>query len=110
MDKEFIRQFESISEWKEVDKKSDCAGFSASFSEDEDGVIRISSDKGDLVYKLKQLDELFSTGEDETQEINWEDQHYMPLLYCIERAIKNTYKGSPELTDSSVIFASRSCL
>ncbi|MBI3600051.1 MAG: hypothetical protein HY097_05355 [Nitrospinae bacterium] len=55
--------------------------------------------------KLKQLNELFHSEKSESVEINWGDQHYMPLLYSIEMEIKNVYGENPKLTDSSVILA-----
>jgi hypothetical protein len=105
VDKEFIEKLNSVSVWKKLEEKSDQAEFSASFSKDEDGLVRISSAKGNFIYKLKQLNELFSPEKSETVDIRWEDPQYMTLLYSIESAVKRIYEDNPELTDSSVILA-----
>lgn len=105
MDKEFVKKCESMSEWKERNKQSDQMEFLASFSKDEDGLIKISSNSGSFIYKLKPLNELFSPESSENKEINRNLSYYMPLLYSIERAIQNIYLDNPELTDSSIILA-----
>lgn len=105
MDKEFVKKINSIAEWEDIDEKSDRSAFSASFSTNEDGLIKISSSKGSFIYRLKPLNELFSPESTDDIEINWEDKNYMTLLYTIEKAILNVYKKNPELTDSSVILA-----
>ncbi len=103
MDKDFLEKLESVTEWKQTDENSDQMEFSLSFSNEEDGLIRIESDKGGFVYKLKPLNELFSLRNEKTVVIDWNDQRYMPLLYSIERAIKKVYEENYRLTDSDVI-------
>lgn len=103
MDKDFLEKLQSITEWKKLDEKSSTTEYSFSFSDEEDGLVMIKSDKGSFTYKLKPLHELFSQASDKITEINWEDRHYLSLLYTIERAIKRLYKANYTLTDSDII-------
>ncbi|GJQ24640.1 MAG: hypothetical protein HRU72_02940 [Planctomycetia bacterium] len=104
MDKEFLEKLNSVTEWKQVDEKGEQMKFALSFSNEGEGLVKIETAKGGFVYKLKQLNELFSPGNDKTPVIVWKDQRYMPLLYTIERAIKKVYEEcSYRLTDSDVI-------
>ncbi len=103
MDKDFLDTLESITEWKKVDDKSGLSEYSISFSNEEDGLVRIESAKGNFMYKLKPLHELFSQKSSTVAQIDWEDQHFLSLLYTIERAIKKFYKDHYTLTDSDVI-------
>ncbi|MDN3514227.1 MAG: hypothetical protein NG747_07490 [Candidatus Brocadia sp.] len=104
MDKEFLEKLNSVTEWKQVDEKSNQMEFTLSFSNEEDGLVRIASVKGSFVYKLKQLNELFSTENDKVTVIDWKDQHYMLLLYTIEQAVKKVYEEDyARLTDADII-------
>lgn len=104
MDKDFLEKLESVTEWKKIDENSDQTEYSVSFSNEEDGLIKIESDKGNCVYKLKLLNELFSQENGKTLETNWKDEHYIQLLYTIERAIKRVYEENHyRLTDSDVM-------
>ncbi|MGQ3685941.1 MAG: hypothetical protein ACUBOA_13190 [Candidatus Loosdrechtia sp.] len=105
MDKEFLEKLESIAEHKEIDEKSGTANFSISFSSDEEGLVRIESDKGSFSYKLKPLHELFSQATEKIIGIDWEDQYYLTLLYVIEHAIKKVHEIHYSLTDPDVILA-----
>ncbi len=105
MDKEFIEQLNSISEWKKQDDKSELADNAISFHEEEDGLVRISGPKGEVVYRLKPLSELFSSGAVDPAVMKWDDPRYLSLLYAIEGAIKHVYMVNPELTDSAVMIA-----
>lgn len=103
MDKDFLEKLKSITEWIEVDEKKLMSEYSILFSDEEDGLIKIGSAKGCFTYKLKPLNELFLQKSDKITEINWEDHHYLSILYTIERAIKRIYKANYALTDSDVI-------
>lgn len=105
MDKEFQEKINSISEWTKLNDKSEESALSIWFHEHEDGLIRMKSEKGELVYKLKPLPELFSAGKTGTATISWKDGNHLNLLHAIESAIKNVYLAEPELTDSSVILS-----
>jgi hypothetical protein len=103
LDKDFLEKLESITEWKKLNEEKRMTEYSVSFSNEEDGLVRLESAKGSFTYKLKPLNELFLQKDDKLAEINWEDHHYLTLLYTIERAIKRIYKANYTLTDSDVI-------
>lgn len=105
MDKEFKEKLNAISEWTTLDDKSEESALSIWFHEHEDGLVRMRSEKGELVYKLKPLPELFSVGKSGMPTISWKDDKYLDLLHAIESAIKNVYLADPELTDSSVMLS-----
>lgn len=44
--------------------------FALSFSNEEEGLVKIETAKGGFVYKLKQLNELFSPGNDKAPVID----------------------------------------
>ena len=103
MDKDFLDKLESATEWKKIGDQSDQAEFSVFSSNEEEGLIKIESAKGDFTHKLKPLNELFCQENGKAAEIDWEDSHYIHLLYTIERAIKRIYELNYALTDSDVI-------
>ncbi|MCF6149423.1 MAG: hypothetical protein E3K37_12280 [Candidatus Kuenenia sp.] len=106
MDKDFLEKLESVTEWKKLKENSRQAEYAVFSSNEEEGLIKIESDKGNFTYKLRPLNELFSQGNGMAVEINWKDEHYIQLLYTIERAIKKVYEENHyRLTDSDVILA-----
>jgi len=105
MDMEFKEKLNAISEWTKLDDKSEESALSIWFHEHEDGLVRMKSEKGELVYKLKPLPELFSGGKSGMATISWKDGNSLNLLHAIESAIKNVYLADPELTDSSVMLS-----
>lgn len=60
MDKDFLEKLESVTEWKQVGEKSEQMEFTLSFSNEEEGLVRIESSRGNFIYKLKPLNELFT--------------------------------------------------
>lgn len=105
MDREFIEKLNSVSEWKKQDDQSELADNAISFHEKEDGLVRLSGPKGEVVYRLKPLQELFSNASADPAVMKWEDPRYLSLLYAIEGAVKRAYLDSEELADSAVIIA-----
>jgi len=104
MDRDFLEKLESVTEWIQQDEKSRQAEYAVFSSNEEEGLIKIESAKGDFTHKLKPLNELFSQENSKITEINWKDQYYLNLLYAIERAIKRIYEGTYyRITDSDVI-------
>jgi len=99
MDNEFIEKLEAISVYEKLSKNEEQSGFLATFSEEKDGLIKITIDKGELIYQLKPVEELYA--EQESQK-NTEGV-ILSLLYQIERAIKEYDINNYGLTDSSVI-------
>ena len=105
MDKEFIEKLNSVSEWEKQDDNSELADNAISFHEDDDGLVSISGPKGKVVYRLKPLQELFSSETAASAVMKWDDPRHLQLLYTIEGAIKRVYLKDSELTDSSVMLA-----
>lgn len=105
MDREFIEKLNPISEWKKQDDKSEIADNAISFSEEEDGLVRITGPKGAVEHRLKPLSDLFASGAADPAVMRWEDPRYLSLLFSIEGAIKRAYLSNPELVDSSVMLA-----
>jgi hypothetical protein len=104
MDKDFMEKLESITEWIQQDEKSRRAEYAVFSSNEEKGLIKIESSKGDFTHKLKPLNELFSQKNSKITEISWEDRYYLNLLYAIERAIKRICESTQyRITDSDVI-------
>jgi len=105
MDKEFVDKLNSISEWKKQDDGHDQSEYSLSFHESEEGLVRFSSEKGEIIHRLKPLQELFFSGKADSTVIKWDDPRYLRLLMTIEGAIKRMYQADAELADSSVMLA-----
>jgi len=104
MDSEFIKRCEKI---RILVKQKEMAtvNYSVLFSDDEDGLIKIIGKKGEFIYKLKELDELYAPEEIISPDIDWDDEYYLSLLFSIESAIKRVYDDKPDLTDASAIYA-----
>ncbi len=76
------------------------------FSIDGDGLIEVVGGKGSFAYQLKELEELYLSSEEASDiEPDWEDDHYLSLLYAIESAIRRADDYTPGLADSMVITA-----
>ena len=101
MDNEFMEKMESISVFKKLSENEEQSGFSATFHVETDGLIKITADKGEFIYQLKPLEELYA--EQESRKSN--EDEMMSLLYQIERSIKKYDIDNIGLTDSSVIMA-----
>ena len=102
---EFTSKMNSFGKWKELDDKSEQSEFAISFHEQEDGLVKVTSSNGEFVYKLKQLQDLYTPGGLSIEVIHWKDSRNIQLLHNIEGAIRRTYEADPELTDSSVMLA-----
>jgi len=72
---------------------------------DEDGLIKVIGKKGEFIYKLKELAELYAPEAIISPDIDWDDEYYLSLLFSIESSIKRVYDDKPDLTDASVIYA-----
>lgn len=105
MDREFTAKLNSLGIWAKQNDTSELSEFSVSFHEHEDGLVKISSAKGEFVYKLKLLQDLYASGGANVVVLQWNDSRIMQLLHAIEGAIKRMYEASPGLTDSSVMLA-----
>ena len=105
VDKEFRDKFNSISEWTKLDEKREETECSIWYHEHEDGLVRLRSDKGEFIYKLKPLTELFFAGKQGVVSVSWKNSDYLNLLHAIESAIKSAYQADSGLTDSSVMLA-----
>ncbi|OPY84298.1 MAG: hypothetical protein A4E72_02307 [Syntrophus sp. PtaU1.Bin208] len=98
MDNEFLERLDAVSPFEKI-SDNEQSGFSASFDRETDGLIRIATDKGELVYQFKPIEELYVEEESrkDTEEV------LLSLLYQIERAIKEYDISNGGLTDSSFI-------
>lgn len=105
MDRDFIEKLNSVSEWVKREDRSELADNAISFHEEEDGFVRISGPKGEVVYRPKPLLVLFSSETIDPAVMKWDDSRYLSLLYVIEGAIKRVYMADMELADSSVMLA-----
>jgi hypothetical protein len=65
------------------------------------GEIEIKGKDGITRYKLMPLEQLYAP-DNSTMSINWEDDYYLPLLYCIESEIVDYYNKDATLTDGLV--------
>jgi hypothetical protein len=105
MDIEFTEKLNSFGIWKGRGDESEQSEFFAAFHALEDGCVKIQSDKGEFVYRLKPLQDLFSAGKTDVVAMKWDDPLYMSLLHAIESAIKRLYEEDPQLTDGRVMLA-----
>lgn len=105
MDREFTEKLNAFGIWKEQDDDSEQSEFFAAFHAVEDGLVKIQSDKGEFVYHLKPLQDLFSAGRPDVVAMKWDDPLYLSLLHAIESTIKRLYEGDPQLTDGRVMLA-----
>ena len=103
MDKEFAKKLDEISEVTKEKDKSGQSEHIISFHDKEDGVVMVSAAKGSFEYRLKPLQELFSTGRPDIAVMKTDDPRNLQLLNAIESEIKRRYTNDPELTDSSVM-------
>ncbi|OHE24486.1 MAG: hypothetical protein A2X92_07775 [Syntrophus sp. GWC2_56_31] len=101
MDQEFIDKLTAISEFKRSSENEEQFAFSATFDKEKDGLIKIITDKGEFIYQLKPLEELYA---EPKLRKNLEDET-VSLLYEIEKTIKDYYSIDQSLTDASVIMA-----
>ncbi|SEL92781.1 hypothetical protein SAMN04489760_10112 [Syntrophus gentianae] len=99
MDNEFLEKLEAISIFEKISDNEEQAGYSASFNRETDGLIKITTDKGEFVYQFKPVQELY-VGEESGKNT---EEELLSLLYQIERAIKEYDINNEGLTDSSVI-------
>lgn len=99
MDNEFMEKLESIADFTKPSENEEQFGFSATFHKEKDGLIKITTDKGEFTYPLKRLEELYA----EQESIHSAKEEIMSLLYQIERSIKEYDMKNHGLTDSSVI-------
>ena len=99
MDNEFLEKLESIADFTKPSENEERFGFSATFDKEKDGLIKITADKGEFIYQLKTLKELYAEQESKKST----EEEMMSLLYQIERIIKKYDIETDGLTDSSVI-------
>ena len=101
MDNDFMEKLKSISEFEKISENEDQFAFSATFHKEIDGMIKITADKGECSYQLRPIEELYARQDSSTKD----EEQLMPLLYHIERTIKEYYSRNKDLTDSSIILA-----
>jgi len=77
MDNEFVEKLKAISVYKKISEDEDQFDFSATFNREKDGLIKITTDKGELIYQFKPIGELYA--EQESQ-MNTEEE-MLSLLY-----------------------------
>jgi len=61
MDKELKEKLGKIQKLKRIDKRIKGFQYSIEFSENKDGLIKVITDKGETIYQLKELPELYAT-------------------------------------------------
>ncbi len=105
MDKEFVEKLDAVSVWTKKKDKSDLSEHTISFHEGEDGLVMVSASKGSFEFRLRPLQELFSSTKADTGSMKTDDPAALQLLHAIEGEIKRRYMKNPELTDSSVLLA-----
>jgi hypothetical protein len=100
MDKELNDIFSSFGQWDDIAAVNDQkeASFSLDFSKDEKGLIKISSEKEVISFKLKPLNDLYNESIKDDS-----NTHVEPLLFAIETAIRNYDKNEEQLTDSRIM-------
>jgi hypothetical protein len=101
MDNEFVEKITSISESTKISENEQQFDFSINFHAEKDGLIKITTDKGEFTYQLKPLGELYN----EQESKNGAKEEMMSLLYQIERTIKEYDMKNHGVTDSSVVMA-----
>lgn len=105
MDKELKEKLGKIKKLKRIDKGIKGFQYSIEFSENKDGLIKVIADKGESIYQLKELPELYATEQSLSFDIDWDNAHYLSLLNTIEGAIRYIDDSNTELTDTKVIFS-----
>lgn len=101
MDNEFVEKLEALSVFEKISDNEERSCFSASFNRETDGLIKITTDKGELVYQFKPIAELYVEEESRKNP----EEELLSLLYQIEKAIKEYDMSNGGVTDSSVIMA-----
>lgn len=105
MDKELKEKFDTIQKLEHIDKEIKGFQYSVEFSENKDGLIKVIADKGEFIYQLKQLRELYAPEPSFGVDIHWDDDYYISLLNTIEVTIRHIDDSSTGLTDAKVILS-----
>jgi hypothetical protein len=98
MDKDFIEKLNSLGEWNQQEKNNLEADFTIAFSNEEDSVIKVTTEKGEFIYELKPIRDLYMQKPE-----NKSSNHYLSLLEAIEGAIKRYSSENYDVTDSQLI-------
>lgn len=80
MDKELKEKLDRIQKLKRINKGIKGFQYSIELSEEKDGLIRVIADKGEFIYQLKKLPELYASKKSFSLDINWDNDYYLSLL------------------------------
>ncbi len=101
MDKELVEKLDAIGAWKKGDDTEESSEQRFLFSEVNDNMVEVSSEKGRFTHKLKPLNELYVA----TPSSPYDEARELQLLAANESPIKRMSEDNEEITDSSVVFA-----
>lgn len=105
MDNELRQKIDSKCKLKRIDRGTKSFSYSVEFSKDADALVKITADKSEFTYQLKELRELYAPEKDSLFELNWDDEYYISLLNTIESGIRYIDSSNTGLTDTKVIFS-----
>ncbi len=105
MDNEIRQKIDNECKLKRFDGRTKGLSYSVEFSKKGDGLVKITADKSEFTYQLKELQELYAPEKDSVFELNWDDEYYISLLNTIESGIRYIDSSNIGLTDTKVIFS-----
>jgi hypothetical protein len=105
MDKELKEKLDKNKKLKRLDRET--KGFQYYFgpSENKEGQIKVIDDKGEFIYQLKELSELYAPEQSSYLDIDWDDYYYLSLLNTIEGTIRHIDDTNTGLTDAKIILS-----